>query len=175
MVNGQIHIYCGDGKGKTTAAVGLGVRACGSGKRVLLVQFLKGGTSSELNVLRNTANFQIMETPAAIKFTFQMTKEELEQTAALCEGMFLKAVAAAHSGDCDLLILDEIFGALSCSLLNESMVFDFIRNKPQKLELVLTGRDPAQKFLDAADYVTEMKKVKHPYDKGVQARKGIEY
>jgi cob(I)alamin adenosyltransferase len=175
MNKGQIHIYCGDGKGKTTAAIGLGIRACGSGKRVLLVQFLKGNTSSELTVLRQIANCTVMDAPSAIKFTFQMSKEELEQTADLCETMLQGAMAAAQKGDCDLVILDEVFGALSCKLLNKDRLAQFIQNKPPQLELVLTGRDPSKEFLDLADYVTEMKKIKHPYDKGMPARKGIEY
>ena len=175
MENGEIHIYCGDGKGKTTAAIGLGVRACGSGKHVLMVQFLKGNTSSELNALRQVANFSVMDAPSTIKFTFQMNETELTETAALCAGMLQQAISAAQKGACDLLILDEVFGALSCKLLNTDMLTEFIQNKPPQLELVLTGRDPSQEFLDLAGYVTEMKKIKHPYDKGMQARKGIEF
>lgn len=175
MLNGQIHVYYGDGKGKTTCAVGLGVRACGSGKRVLLVQFLKGEHSGERDVLRQMANFTVMDVPQNIKFTFQMSEAELAQTAALCEDMLRQAMDAARREDCDLLILDEVFGALSCKLINMDTLLGFMRNKPAKLELVLTGRDPSQEFLDLADYATEMKKVRHPYDKGMQARKGIEY
>lgn len=175
MQNGQIHIYCGDGKGKTTAAVGLGVRACGCGKRVLLVQFLKGDSSSERDILRNIPNFTVMDVPQTIKFTFQMDEAELAKTAALCENMLKQAINAAQKDDCDLLILDEVFGTLSCSLLNVDTLLEFIRKKPEKLELVLTGRDPSREFLNLADYVTEMKKIKHPYDKGMSARKGIEF
>jgi cob(I)alamin adenosyltransferase len=89
--------------------------------------------------------------------------------------MLRQAIDAAQEGNCDLLILDEIFGVLSCKLINMNTLLGFIRNKPAKLELVLTGRDPSQEFLDLADYVTEMKKIRHPYDKGIPAREGIEY
>ena len=174
-MNGLTHIYCGDGKGKTTAAVGLGVRACGSGKRVMLVQFLKGNSSSELIVLRQLKNFNVLPAPSSIKFTFQMTKKELEETAMLCAGLFCKAVAAVNADDCDMLILDEVFGAVNCDLLDNKMLIDLIKNKPQKLELVLTGRDPKPEVLELADYISEIKKVKHPFDQDIPARRGIEF
>lgn len=174
-MNGMIHVYCGDGKGKTTAAVGLGVRACGSGMRVLLVPFLKGNTSSELNVLRELKNFRILPTPDGMKFTFQMNKQELEETAALCRELFRSAVSAANAGDCDVLILDEVFGAINCNLLANGMLVNLIKNKPQKLELVLTGRDPKPEVLELADYISEIRKIKHPYDCDVPARRGIEF
>ncbi len=174
-MNGLTHVYCGDGKGKTTAAIGLGVRACGSGKQVLLVQFLKGNSSGELSVLKDLTHFSIMPAPDNIKFTFQMTPRELEETALLCVTQFCSAVSQVHAGDCDMLILDEVFGAIHCNLLANEMLTDFIKNKPPKLELVLTGRDPAPEILVLADYVSEIKKVKHPFDRNIPARKGIEF
>ncbi|XOQ47574.1 MAG: Cob(I)yrinic acid a,c-diamide adenosyltransferase [Eubacteriales bacterium] len=174
-MNGLVHIYCGDGKGKTTAAVGLGIRACGSGKRVLMVQFLKENTSGELNVLRELKDFHILPSPPHIKFTFQMTRQELEETAALCAEQFLRATAAVHAEEYDVLILDEIFGAVNSGLLDSRLLLALIKNKPQKLELVLTGRDPEPEVLELADYVSEIRKIKHPYDRGIPARKGIEF
>lgn len=174
-MNGLTHVYCGDGKGKTTAAIGLGVRACGSGKRVLLVQFLKGDSSSELAALKNVSNFSILPAPHSIKFTFNMTKQELAETAALCAARFREAVVAVNADGCDLLILNEVFGAISCNLLNNEILIELIKNKPQKLELVLTGRDPKPEVLELADYISEVKKVKHPFDKGLPARRGIEF
>jgi cob(I)alamin adenosyltransferase len=174
-MNGLTHIYCGDGKGKTTSAIGLGVRACGSGKKVLLVQFLKGDTSSELNVLRQLKNFSTLPSSENVKFTFKMTQHELEETALLCEGQFCRAIASVNAGDCDMLILDEIFGAIHCNLLSNEKLVDLIKNKPQNLELVLTGRNPEPEILELADYVSEIKKVKHPYDRNIPARKGIEF
>lgn len=174
-MNGLTHVYCGDGKGKTTAAVGLGIRACGSGKRVLMVQFLKGNTSGERNVLRELKNFRVLPAPENIKFTFQMTKRELEETAVLCGEQFCRAVSAVNGGECDVLILDEVFGAVNCNLLDNRMLVDLIKNKPQNLELVLTGRDPKPEVLELADYVSEIRKIKHPYDRGIPARRGIEF
>lgn len=174
-MNGLTHIYCGDGKGKTTAAIGLGIRACGSGKRVLLVQFLKGNTSCELTVLRELKNFRVLPGPEHIKFTFQMSLEELKAAAELCAEQFQRAVSAVNAGECDVLILDEVFGAISCGLLDETLLLDFIKNKPQSLELVLTGRGPKPEVLELADYVSEIHKVKHPYDRNIPARRGIEF
>ncbi len=174
-MNGLTHIYCGDGKGKTTAAIGLGIRACGSGKKVLLAQFLKGSTSSELTVLRELKNFSVLPAPEHIKFTFQMTPAELREAAALCGSQFQRAVSAANAGECDLLILDEVFGAISCGLLANTLLPGLIKNKPQSLELVLTGRDPKPEVLELADYVSEIKKIKHPYDRNIPARRGIEF
>lgn len=174
-MNGLTHVYCGEGKGKTTTAIGLGVRACGSGKRVLLLQFLKGNSSSELTVLKQIPNFKIMPTPEHIKFTFQMTPRELEETALLCSTLFGSVLAAVHAGECDMLILDEVFGAIHCGLLNRKMLIDLIKNKPKELELVLTGRDPEPEVLELADYVSEIKKIKHPFDHDIPARKGIEF
>jgi len=174
-MNGLTHVYCGDGKGKTTAAIGLGIRACGSGKRVLLVQFLKGNSSSELIALKQLTGFTILPAPGNIKFTFHMTEQELRETALLCAARFREAVSAADTLDCDMLILDEVFGAISCNLLDDEMLVGLIKNKPQKLELVLTGRDPKPEVLELADYISEIKKVKHPFDKDIPARRGIEF
>lgn len=174
-MDGLIHIYCGDGKGKTTAAIGLGVRACGSGKKVLLAQFLKDNTSSELVVLNRLENFSVLPAQDTAKFTFHMTPHELEETALLCARQFSKAVAAVSEGAFDMLILDEVFGAIGCNLLSNEALLDLMKNKPQNLELVLTGRGPSPEVLELADYVSEIRKVKHPYDRNIRARKGIEY
>lgn len=174
-MDGLIHIYCGDGKGKTSAAVGLGVRACGSGKRVLLVQFLKGENSAERSVLAGLPRFTVAPNPEQIKFTFQMTPGEREEAERDCRARFTAAVNAARAGECDLLILDEALGAVQTGLLPNATLADFMRNKPSGLELVLTGRDPSPEVLALADYVSEIRKVRHPFDRGVPARRGIEF
>ena len=174
-MNGLIHIYCGDGKGKTTAAVGLAVRACGCGKRVGLMQFLKGGDSGERRILEQLDGVTLFPVPERIKFTFQMSPEELSETAKSCSNRFSEAIELARAGRLDVLIFDEAFGAISCGLLEESAVLDFMRNKPPALELVLTGRGPSAEAVALADYVSEIKKVKHPYDHDIPARRGIEY
>lgn len=172
---GRIHIYCGDGKGKTTAALGLGLRACGRGKQVLLTQFLKGENSGERMVLKNICGFTLTECPQKMKFTFAMSAEEKQAEAKHCEELLEESFRNAQAGKCDLLILDEIFGAVSCGMINGEHLLAFIKNKPAPLELVLTGRNPGEEITALADYVTEMKKIKHPYELGVPAREGIEY
>ncbi|MCI8650216.1 MAG: cob(I)yrinic acid a,c-diamide adenosyltransferase [Anaerotruncus sp.] len=174
-MSGLIHIYCGDGKGKTTAAIGLAVRAAGAGKRVLLLQFLKGQPTGELASLAMLPQVTVLRGKMGGKFTFQMGERELQQTYDLQTKNLLTAVETARAGDCDLLILDELFGALSTETVDEDLLRNFIIHKPAALELVLTGRNPPDWLLKAADYVSEICKRKHPYDKGIQARQGIEF
>jgi len=171
---GLIHIYCGDGKGKTTAAMGLAMRAAGSGMKVALVQFLKGQQSSELKMLQMLPNVTVIREQLSPKFTFQMNSEELADTKMVHSRYLNAALKLAKNGECDLLILDELVGALNCGLIDEDLLHELVEKKPAQLELVMTGRNPAQWLVDAADYVSEIRKIKHPYDKGVDARKGIE-
>lgn len=174
MNRGLIHIYCGDGKGKTTAAMGLAVRAAGCENQVLIVQFLKGQETGELRSLARIPEITVLRGKASSKFTFQMDERELQQTYDLNSKNLLTAVETAREGKCDLLILDEILGALSCDLIDSDLLRSLVEQKPEALELVLTGRNPPQWLLDHADYVTEMVKRKHPFDQGIPARKGIE-
>ncbi len=174
MNQGLVHVYCGDGKGKTTAAIGLAVRAAGCGKQVLIVQFLKGQETGELQSLARIPEITVLRGKASSKFTFQMDERELQQTYDLNSKNLLTAVETAREGKCDLLILDEILGALSCDLIDSDLLCSLVEKKPEALELVLTGRNPPQWLLDHADYVTEMVKRKHPFDQGIPARKGIE-
>lgn len=172
MNTGLIHLYCGDGKGKTTAALGLCLRALGAGMKVCLMQFLKDGNSSELNLLRMLPDLCILEAPKICKFTFQMNEAEKADCRRRQTEAFAQALETAKSAD--LLILDEALGAIATGTLMESAVLHFLQNKPEGLEVVLTGRNPSEALLACAHYVTEMKKCKHPYDQGIAARKGIE-
>lgn len=174
MEQGLIHIYCGDGKGKTTAAVGLAVRACGRGKRVWFVQFLKSGDSGERRSLEKLEGITLAECPDKIKFTFAMNPQEREQAVADSRRTLQEAFRAAKDG-CDLLILDEFFGALSTGMLEKEEALTLLRGRPEHLEVALTGRDPGEEFLELADYVSEICKRKHPFDRGLSARRGIEY
>lgn len=175
MQPGFIHIYCGNGKGKTTAALGLCLRAAGHGKRVLLVQFLKGENSGELESLKALKTVTVFQNPETVKFSFQMNASEKEEAAAFCKKQLEDAIALAENGECDLLILDEIFGALSCGFLPKGRLLSFLQNKPAALEAVLTGRNPDRDFLSLADYISEIYAVRHPFEKGIPARKGIEW
>jgi cob(I)alamin adenosyltransferase len=173
---GLVHIYTGDGKGKTTAAVGLGIRACGSGLKVLMVQFLKNMNTGELEIIKKLEpDFKVIRGFTCKKFTWDMTGEELEATAREAAEMFEQIKAIVYTEKYELVILDEILGVVSLNLLPCEKVLDFVKNKPDKVELVLTGRDAHHALVEAADYVSEIKAVKHPFEKGITSRKGIEY
>ncbi len=172
--SGLIHLYCGDGKGKTTAALGLAIRALGSGFRVVFVQFLKSHATGELFVLEGMPNVTVLRGKQGNAFSFAMTEEEKEQTRFQQTENLMKAIALAESGNCDMLVLDEAVGAYNRNLIDGFVLEAFVRNKPDTVELVLTGRNPAQWMTDCADYVSEIGKVKHPYDRGIPARTGIE-
>ena len=171
---GLIHLYYGDGKGKTTAALGLAVRAAGAGLRVIILQFLKNHETGELATFRNISNITVLRGKEGASFSFAMTEEEKKRTRDIHTQNLMVAVSLAEKGECDLLILDEALGAYGRDLLDRGFLETFVRNKPKPLELVLTGRNPAQWMLDCADYASEIKKVKHPYDNGTSARRGIE-
>lgn len=170
---GLIHIYCGDGKGKTTASVGLAVRAAGAGKKVVFTQFFKDGSSSEIGQLKQLENIHVVHCKTVKGFFFRMTEEQKARASADYTRLFQDACSAAK--EADLLVLDEIVSACNHGTVAEITVTDFLRNKPEKLEVVLTGRNPSENLLELADYVTEMKKIRHPYNQGIKARKGIEF
>lgn len=171
---GLIHIYCGDGKGKTTAAVGLAVRCAGRGNKVLLVQFLKSRDSGELYSLAKLPDIEVMRGKESKKFTFQMNEEEKHALLIEHNKMFEQVLAKIKNGGYSLLILDEVIGALNAKVFEMPKLIEFLRHKPENLEVVLTGRNPAPELVEIADYESEMRKVKHPMDKGIMAREGIE-
>lgn len=178
---GLVHVYWGDGKGKNTAALGLGVRAVGSGFDVHLVQFVKGSTEKvdlpgEIRVIEELDGFTY-ERFGTEGWVMEENREENreEHVEAAKEGLEAGREAAS-SGEHDLVILDEVLYAVSMGLLSREDVLDLIERKAQETELVLTGsHERLPEIEEAADLVTQMKKVKHPYDEGVEARKGIEY
>ena len=169
------HIYYGDGKGKTTAAIGLAVRAAGSKMKVLFVQFLKTEFSGERHILSHTENVTLTFCPLELKFTFDMDDKEKSQAAKIFKGIFDNAVTTALTEKYDMVVLDEVFEAINAHMLSESEVYEFITNAPSSMEIVMTGHNPPQKFMDCADYITEFKKIKHPYDRGITGRIGIEF
>lgn len=173
---GLVHIYTGEGKGKTTAAIGLGIRAYGQGLSVLIVQFLKGWSTGEMNVIANLGpHFQLLQYHENDKFTWGMTKEELAGVKGQAQIGLKHTIEAIMSGKWDLIIMDEIMAAVNCELLPLEEVVELVKAKPQDLELVLTGRDAPLQLLELADYVSEISARKHPMYKGIMAREGIEY
>lgn len=173
-MNGLIHIYEGDGKGKTSAGVGLSVRCAGSGQKVLYTQFLKSDSSSELKILEQIPGITLERCQKNFGFTFQMTPETKEQAREYYTQHFRKITKLAAEGGYRLLVMDEMIATYNLNMVNQEEVLDFLKNKPRELEVVMTGRDPAAELVELADYVSRIVKVKHPFDQGVPARVGIE-
>lgn len=173
---GYVQVYTGNGKGKTTAAIGLAVRAAGDGMKVYMIQFLKGRRTGELNSAKILApNFEIyrFENPKGFFWTLSdKEKEELKRE--ITEG-YKFAEKVLKDRECDILILDEIMGVLNNKLLSEKEIISLIDKKPENMELILTGRNVPKEIINRADLVTEMKDIKHYFEKGVGAREGIEY
>lgn len=175
MELGLIHIYCGDGKGKTTAAMGLGMRAAGRDKKVLLTQFLKDNETGELNSIEKLGeNFEVYKGTPVKKFFKFMSEEQQSETKKEHEDRFRKVIEKAICEKVDLLILDEIIASTNLELIPLEEVVEFLKKKPVGLEVVLTGRNPSQELINIADYVSEIKAVKHPYARGINSRIGIE-
>lgn len=170
MNKGLVHLYWGEGKGKTTAAVGLALRMLGSGGTVTVVQFLKDGQSSELEPLRRLGAWVYSGQPGT-KFFSQMTPEEREEVRARHNDLLRQALESP----CDLLVLDEACAAFRLGMVEENLLRRAVLERPAGREVVLTGRDPAPWMQEAADYSTEMCCHKHPYRQGIAARKGVEY
>ena len=175
MEHGLMHIYHGDGKGKTTAAMGLALRGLGCGWRVCIVQFLKGSPTGEVVMLEQLRGVKILRGRVGTKFSFQMSEVERNEARALHHGQLIEAMEAVGRQEYDLLILDEVLDACGCGLLDEALLLEVIDRRPSGLELVLTGRNPSRAVLDLADYITEMRLQKHPYERGLPARRGVEF
>ena len=206
-----VHLYYGEGKGKSTAAAGLALRALSAGFRVYIVRFLKGGgsESGEVGLLRQ-CGAKIVDGKTTGKFTFQMSESEKEETRLRQDGLLaeflpeesstgeeserlaLEEVNAGEESDrCaleevnigeesnsgkvpELLVLDEALAAVNYGMLSEELLKQVVMKRPENREIVLTGRDPKRWMLEEAVYITEFRCKRHPYEKGIQARRGIE-
>jgi len=171
MEKGLTQVYWGNGKGKTTAALGTALRSINHKYKVHLVQFLKNSPTGELDTLSNFYNFSYKQFGSGEFIKEKPSKKDTEKTKEA-----FKHLKQALKKDYDIIIADEILYAVQFGLLKESQVARLIKSKPQDKELILTGsHQPFKKIFDLADLITEIKKEKHPYDKGISARKGIEY
>lgn len=169
---GLVQVYTGNGKGKTTAALGLTVRAVGQGLRVYIGQFLKGVPYGELATLARLPNVTVRQfgrsewvDPTCIT----------DEDRAMAERALQDGAEAMRSGEYDVVILDEVNVAAGWGLLDVDRVLQLIESKPTKVELILTGRSAPPEVIDVADLVTEMREIKHPYQKGITSRRGIEF
>ena len=170
MEKGYIQVYTGNGKGKTTAALGLSLRAICSGKKVFFGQFVKGMKYSELDTASYLPNFDMEQFGTN---SFIMEKPTKADKKAAREG-FEKVQKILASGEYDVVVLDEINIAIFYELFTPEEVIEIIDRRHPKVEVILTGRYACEKIIEKADLVTEMKEIKHYYSKGVQARAGIE-
>jgi len=170
---GLTHLYCGNGKGKTTAAVGLSVRCAGAGGKVVFCQFGKDGTSSELRVLEQVPGIRVFVCRERFGFYKRMDEATRARARAAYTALLEEALAAA--GEAQLLVLDEAVSAMNHGMIPMERVLEFLKTRPEGLEAVLTGREPPEALQAEADYITEMVKRKHPFDRGIAARKGIEF
>jgi cob(I)alamin adenosyltransferase len=184
-IAGQTLVYFGDGKGKTTSAFGVALRAVGRGWKVLMIQYTKmgewpkGEPMGEITgALRLAPDFEVISTGIGFVNIFGDMFTFDEHRKAAQDGLVLYRERAA-SGMYDLIILDEIIGAVSQGQIDLEQVLELVRTRPRELNLLLTGHDDERKFIDqviaVADLATEMRKVKHPFDEGHQARKGLDY
>ncbi len=172
----MIHLYTGEGKGKTTAAVGMTVRAAGCGMRVIFSQFMKGKESGELCVLEKLQEVEILRSRKKFGFYKTLSEEEKKELTRIHNGILERLLEAVQKRECCMMILDEVTYPVNYSLLDTDRLKDLLRLARQSdIELVMTGRNPQAFLTDCADYVTEMKAVRHPFEKGVTARRGIEY
>lgn len=169
----MIHIYYGDGKGKTTAAIGLTVRAAGEGFHVWFCQFMKGNDTGELMILREIRDLVILRPQK--KYPFYKNMSEAEKAELREEhNKIIEKVIEIPNEESTLIVLDELTYAISYGLIDIDKV-NMVLNEKKKTEIVITGRNPQEFLLEQADYITNMKKEKHPYNAHIPARKGIEY
>ena len=167
----MIQVYCGNGKGKTTAAVGGAIRAAGSGMRVAFAQFLKNGDSSELQVLQSLPDVTCILSPVAFPL-LQMPDEALQARLRAAYDEMLRQVETSDAAFC---VLDEVLDAWQYHLLSRPRLQAFLETQREARELVLTGRQLPPSLAGLADYISEVQAVRHPFTKGIPARKGVEY
>jgi len=172
LEKGFVHIYTGNGKGKTTAAIGLGIRATGEGLKVYMIQFMKGRRYSEIDALENIKDFTVIQF-GRDEFVSKENPEQIDID--LARKGFEHAKEIIKNGEHDLIILDEINVAVDFKLIPLKDVLKLMDEKPEKVELVLTGRYAHPDMVKQADLVSEILEIKHPYQNGIQSRKGIDW
>ena len=173
LKQGFVQIYTGNGKGKTTAAIGQAVRAAGFGLKTYIAQFMKEYPYNELNSLKNLSEWIAIEQFGGDEFVYKKELTGDKELAKAQKGL-KTAIEKMLSGDCDIIILDEAIVAIYFKLISTEELIEFIKIKPEIVELILTGRYCPEEIIELADLVTEMKEVKHYYQKGVTSRRGIE-
>lgn len=174
-MKGMIHIYCGDGKGKTTAATGLAVRAAGTGMHVMFSRFLKNEYSGELKILDEIPQIDVIHLEKSYGFYQSLNEDEKAEMTVMYRKLWDDVEEKAKSGRYEMLVIDELMAAYNYGILEADRVHRFLEMKPENLEIVMTGRNPSEELMAYADYISEIKKIRHPFDRQVTARKGIEF
>lgn len=173
---GLTQVYCGPGKGKTTAAIGLGIRALGNNLKVIMIQFLKNDNTGECKLLKTLEpGFKVFHFEKERGFTWTLTDEEKSELIQEIHMALKFAKKVMDTGECDILILDEILGVIDHGFADVKELLNLIEEKPEFMELVITGRKLPEVLEDKVDYISLIEAVKHPMEKGVMARPGIEY
>ncbi len=176
MNKGLVHIYTGTGKGKTTAAMGMCIRALGNNMRVKVYQFCKGTPSGERKFFEGMENIEFHRAKInTSKFMWDMNVQEKAEYAEVNRDLFEDACEAASDDSCDLVVLDEIMAAINHNIINIESLLYLVSHKSVGTELVLTGRDAPNQLIKEADYVSEISNIKHPMDLGIHSRRGIEF
>ncbi|NYE57646.1 cob(I)yrinic acid a,c-diamide adenosyltransferase [Carboxydothermus ferrireducens] len=169
---GLVLVFTGNGKGKTTSALGMALRAWGQGMRILVLQFIKGGWKyGELKAAEALGERFVMRQMGE----GFLSEEKFDEHRRAAQEALEEAKKEILSGNWDMIILDEIIYSVGYGLVDEEQVLDLIKIKPEKLHLVLTGRNASERIIEAADLVSEIREIKHPYQKGIPAQKGIEF
>ncbi len=175
MKKGYLQIYTGNGKGKTTASLGLAVRAAGSGMNVVIAQFLKAIDTSELNIINNIDNITIMRYSTIKKFVWDMNDKEKDILKVQMQKLLQDTIAYLKDNKSDVVIFDELLGALHGGFITKDEIADLVDNRPENCEYVITGRAAPEWLIEKADLVSSIEPVKHYMDAGVMGRKGIEF
>lgn len=170
----MLHIYCGAGKGKTTAAIGLAVRGAGAGMSVRFVQFMKGASTSELSVLENIPGLEIRRCDRDYGFFKNMSEEDKSEITR-CHNTLLEFAFGGEDTAPKMIILDEFCSAYAHGLMDKALAERLVLENKESAEVILTGRNLEAKFVSAADYISEIRCVRHPYERGISARKGVEF
>ncbi|MGL4799817.1 MAG: cob(I)yrinic acid a,c-diamide adenosyltransferase [Cellulosilyticaceae bacterium] len=176
MKQGLTQVYCGNGKGKTTAAIGLGIRALGNNMKVIMIQFLKHGHTGECKMLKTLEPaFKVFHFEKERGFTWALNEEEKSELKQEINMAVKFAKKVMDTGECDVLILDELLAAVETEFVSLQSLEELIQAKPEAMELVLTGRVLPPSIEADVDYISYIEAVKHPMEKGIEARAGIEY
>lgn len=175
MKKGYLQVYTGNGKGKTTAALGLTIRAAGAGMNVVFSQFVKSMNTSELNIINNIDNIKVLRYASSKKFVWDMSEEEKAELKNEMQMQLKDTIRISKEKQCDVVVFDELLGALHGDFIGKQDILDLIENRPENCEYIITGRAAPDWLIEKADLVSSVDLIKHYMDAGVNARKGIEF